>query len=606
MAFGWLRKIAAAPLKAVNWVGNKVLKPLVNDYISKVPLLGGVVSGALNPILQATTAVTGNVEDRLMGVDAEKRRKLPSGQLVGEALLNAGMLAAGGGAVGALGKGLLKGVAKKTGSKVLQKVVGKQAAKAATKTAAKEAAKVAAKESGKQFTKAAIKKNLGRGLAVATAGAALGAFDGINKDGVGGENEDVTEEEELSRMTAPQREEYLAEQEAEPEQEPEQEAEQEPENPNPRYEQEVDDTYDQYEPPRKKQFQPRIDPSQRSYNQPRYRTDMESAPSGGGGSSSRSTGGGDSGDVGDGDYEMSDIPDPVAMDDVDTQGFGDVANLLGGDTGLEEIGALAGVGAAGVAGVKGAKALKKRRMTRRQGRPPVNMGPTASAMSSRGVGGNQSLSSQNLADQRSRLRAAPPQAPPNPGVRAEGPRMRPSQDPFSRAEANTKRGTKIGGSKPLPLAPGQIPRAPPNPGVRADGPRMRASQNPTARMFSNMNKRNEIKGMPKPYPAIAPPSNPNLNKSLPLRPGPSTLPSIAGPELPPKPLNKLPPNAPRVAADSRIGTSKETLLPKPTSKVANAKSSGKKSFKKFKGKAKGKFGLLANLFSSSTKGFKKL
>lgn len=189
MPVNWLRQTIGGVLKGVNFVGNKVLKPVLSA-VDKVPGLNLITSG-LTPIVDTVTAATGNLEDRTLGVPEGQRRKGPSGAMIGEALLNAGLLASGGGLAASAAKGLAKKAGLSIAKKGVTKAAAKKAATNATSTSVKQTAKETVKDTAQDVaTDTAINQvknskwsKAQKVLEAGTVAAALGAFDGINPEG---------------------------------------------------------------------------------------------------------------------------------------------------------------------------------------------------------------------------------------------------------------------------------------------------------------------------------------------------------------------------------------------------------------------------------------
>ena len=76
----WLRGAGGKVLSGLNWLGQNVGKPLLG-VAKHIPMVGDIVRGA-EPALNAISKTSQWAEDSLKGVQAEKRRKLPTGEEV--------------------------------------------------------------------------------------------------------------------------------------------------------------------------------------------------------------------------------------------------------------------------------------------------------------------------------------------------------------------------------------------------------------------------------------------------------------------------------------------------------------------------------------------
>lgn len=76
----WLRGAAGKVVGGLNWLGQNVGKPLLG-IAKNIPMVGDIVKAA-EPALNAISKTSQWAEDSLKGVQAGKRRKLPTGEEV--------------------------------------------------------------------------------------------------------------------------------------------------------------------------------------------------------------------------------------------------------------------------------------------------------------------------------------------------------------------------------------------------------------------------------------------------------------------------------------------------------------------------------------------
>lgn len=76
----WLRGAGGKVLSGMNWLHQNVGRPIMG-VAKHIPVIGEVVKAA-EPAIDAISKTSQWAEDRLKGVPAEKRRKLPTGEEV--------------------------------------------------------------------------------------------------------------------------------------------------------------------------------------------------------------------------------------------------------------------------------------------------------------------------------------------------------------------------------------------------------------------------------------------------------------------------------------------------------------------------------------------